>query len=50
MSASGTCPIYLDPHQPTTFITRRSAGVMTIIELLCALGCFAAAAWILASS
>lgn len=50
MSASGTYPIYLDPHQPTTFITRRGVGVMTIIELLCALGCFAAAAWILASS
>lgn len=50
MSASGTCPIYLDPRQPTTFITRRGVGVMTIIELHCALGCFAAAAWILASS
>ena len=38
MSASGTYPIYLDPRQPTAFITRRGVGVMTIIELLCALG------------
>lgn len=47
MSASGTYPIYLDPRQPAAFITRRRVGVITVVELLCALGCFAVAAWVL---
>ena len=47
MAASGTCPIYLDPRRPATFITQRGVGVMTIVELLCALSCLAVAAWIL---
>ena len=48
ISAVGTCPIYLDPQRPATFIVRRGVGVMTIVELLCALGCFTVAAWVLA--
>ena len=47
MAEAGTCPAYLDPQHPATFIVRRSASLMTFILAAIAIFCFGAALYVL---
>lgn len=48
LAKAGTCPVYLDPQRPATFIVRRSASLMTFILAAIAIFCFGAALYALA--
>ena len=50
MAKAGTCPAYLDPQHPTTFIVRRSASLMTFILAAIAIFCFGAALYVLVAA
>lgn len=47
MAKAGTCPAYLDPQRPATFIVRRSPSLMTFILAAIAIFCFGAALYVL---